>query len=280
MKKRRSLISMAALAMALWLPPLVGPVAAQGSGREAIDSDSDPTRPVFFSIRPEYYFVRDGVEQRAVIVRYDTAVMPDRRILRGMRGAILRFEVPFLGADVRTDRRFGMGDAYGQFVVIPYAEGTFAWVMGSGVVVPTATDDYLGGGKLVIAPVIAPLWKSGRRMFFVKVQNFTSVAGSASRADVNYLLVTPTFVSGVRRDWWMLADSETRTDWMLDGRTGIKSGLQIGRRVARNVGLWIKPEVWWGPNRSGRWNLKFGIVWYQRRQEAASQAPASNAEPF
>lgn len=278
MAKSRSLISAAAMAMALWLSPLASPAAAQGTGREAVDSDSDPTRPVFLSLRPEYYQVRDGVEQRVLIVRYDAAAMPARRVLRGMRGVLLRFEVPLLRADVDADHRVGIGDTYGQFLVVPYVKGTFAWVMGSGVVVPTATDDYLGGGKLAIAPVIAPLWKSGRRMFFAKIQNFTSVAGSSSRADVNYLLVTPLFFQGIGREWWMLADSETRTDWTLGGRTGIKSGLQFGRRVSGNVGVWIKPEAWWGPNRNGRWNLKLGIVWYQRRPQPASPAPTT-AEP-
>jgi hypothetical protein len=32
------------------------------------------------------------------------------------------------------------------------------------------------------------------------------------------------------------------------------------------MALWVKPEVWWGAHRDGDWNLKFGIVWYQRRK--------------
>jgi hypothetical protein len=101
-------------------------------------------------------------------------------------------------------------------------------------------------------------------MFFVKVQNFISVAGDADRADVNFLLLTPLFVHAVGRNWWVLLDSETKTKWTDGGRTGVKSGFQFGRLLGDNLGLWIKPEAWWGPNRDGQWNLKGGVVWYQR----------------
>ena len=227
------------------------PVAGQ---QETFQTDSDPTRPVFASVRPEFYRIDEGVEQRALIVRYDTLAS----------GAICRFELPFAGANVGSDAGQGIGDAYGQFFILPYtARGGFVWAVGSGVVLPTATSRLLGAGKLVVAPVTAPLWRFPRGMFIVKVQNFISVAGDASRPDVNYLLVTPLFVHAVGSEWWVLIDSETKTNWRFDARTGVKSGLQFGRRVGPNVGIWLKPEVWWGQNRDGDWNLKFGIVWYQ-----------------
>jgi len=40
--------------------------------------------------------------------------------------------------------------------------------------------------------------------------------------------------------------------------------VQLGHRIA-GVGLWVKPEVWWGAHRDGSWNIKVGLVWYQRR---------------
>lgn len=251
-----------------------GQTPSQELEQEAIESDSDPTRPVFFSLRPEFYSVNDGVEQRTFILRYDTLALGTRRILRGSPGVILRFEVPLVGADVRGEPGFGLGDAYAQFFVVPYVKGRFIWAVGSGFVIPTATDDLTGGGKWVLAPVVAPLWRLSRGLFFIKFQNYVSVAGKATRPDLNYLLVTPTFIHVVHRDWWILADSETRTKWTDDGRTGVKSGLQLGRRIAQGVGLWMKPELWWGPNRDGEWNLKFGLVWYQRR----TPVPDSHSE--
>jgi hypothetical protein len=231
-----------------------------------VESDSDPTRPVFISLRPEFYRIADALEQRALIVRYDARVLPTTRVGRGVPGVVLRFEVPFTAADRDGARAVGVGDTYGQFFVMPYARGSFIWAIGSGFIVPTATDESVGGGKWVIAPVTAPIWRFPGGLFLVKFQNLTSYAGDDERPDVNHLLITPTFIHVVGREWWILADTETKTRWAADGRTGVKSGLQIGRRLGPGVGLWVKPELWWGPNRDGEWNLKLGIVWYERRQ--------------
>ena len=234
-----------------------GPRTAAGQTTrppDQIETDSDPTRPVFISFRPEFY-KSDRHYTQLLIGRYDTA----------WRVFILRFEVPAVRTDDGRRATAGLGDAYGQFLFAPYASGRFAVVVGSGLILPTAVDSRLGGGKWVLAPVTAPLWRFSRGLAYVKLQNFTSVGGHDGRAPVNYLLVTPTFIRGVGRAWWVLADTETKTDWRQDGQTGVKTGVQIGRRIASGVGLWVKPELWWGRNRDGIWNLKVGVVWYQRR---------------
>jgi hypothetical protein len=229
------------------------PVAAQQATPQP--SGEDPTRPVFVSVRPEF-FNFEGQHRQLLIGRYDS---------RFRQRVILRFEVPLVRTEIDGHATGGLGDAYAQFLVVPYGSGRFALVTGSGFLLPTATDEVVGGGKWVLAPVVAPLWRHARGLFFVKLQNFTSVGGDDSRPDVNYFLVTPTFIRAVGSAWWVLADTETKTNWRADGRTGVKSGLQVGRRIATGVALWVKPEVWWGANRDGTWNLKIGLVWYQRR---------------
>lgn len=230
-----------------------------------INNDSDPTRPVFLSARPEYYNLPNGVERQVLIGRFDAGLLRNRPLPGAKTGILLRFEVPLARTDTGSDSATGLGDLYGQFLLVPYATRKFAWVVGSGFLLDTATDDLLGSGKWVVAPVAAPLWRLNRGLFFVKLQNFTSFAGDEQAADINYFLVTPTLIHGVGRDWWVLADTETKSDWNADGRTGVKSGFQVGRRVTTGLGLWVKPEVWWAANRDGDWNLKFGLVWYQRR---------------
>ena len=256
------------VAFAILLASLVAPAAVRGQSGDAppadVETDSDPTRPVFISIRPEFYDVDDDVARRALIVRYDATALRRLRLPGGAPGMVLRFELPLMTADIRGDHAAGVGDTYAQVFVVPYATGTFAWATGSGFVLPTANDRSLGGGAWVVAPVAAPVWRAPHRLFLVKVQDFMKVAGDRTRPDINYLLVTPTLIHVIAQRWWVLADSETKTAWTDGGATSIKSGLQLGRRVARGVGAWVKPEAWWGPNREGRWTLKFGLVWYQR----------------
>lgn len=229
-------------------------------------SDSDPTRPILFSIRPELYRVADSRWLMSVIARYDMAAMRDRRWLGGRRGMLLRFELPVFSAagGGAAGTRTGLGDAYGQMLLVPWSNGRLAFVAGTGLSMPTATSDPLGSGKWTLAPAVAPVWFiRGRGMTFVKVQNFSSVAGDDARPDFNFLLITPTLITKVGRRSWMLLDSETKTDWRRGGRTGVKSGIQAGWVLPNGIGIWIKPEVWWGPNRGGQWNIKTGIVWYR-----------------
>ena len=238
------------------------PTAAQPRGE--VETDSDPTRPVFLSLRPEFYKISDEVERSALIARYDAAVLKGRTIFGSRAGIIMRFELPLAHTQAFGSSATGLGDAYGQFFLFPYASRRFVWVAGSGLIVPTASDRLLGGGKWVAGPVTAPVWRLSRGLFFIKVQNFVSFAGDEQRPDVNFLLIAPTLIKAVGRDWWVLVDTETKSNWKADGRTGVKSGFQVGRRVKGSLGVWVKPEAWWGDNRDGDWNLKFGFILYQR----------------
>jgi hypothetical protein len=227
--------------------------------------DDNPTRPVFFSLRPEIYRQSDELTRTALIFRYDQAALSKRKFLPGRRGIVLRFEMPVAGVRVAgSDATAGLGDTYGQLLLVPYITPRFAFVVGTGLMAPTATDRTLGTGKVTVAPLTGPLWFFGRRgMVFIKVQDLKSVAGDSSRADIHTLLVTPLVMHAIGERSWILGDLETRTDWRRDGRTGVKSGLQYGRRLRSNFAIWSKPELWWGPNRDGLWNLKFGFVWYR-----------------
>jgi hypothetical protein len=246
--------------------PAQTPQSPADPSAATLKNDTNPTRPVLFSLRPEFYHPSAEVTQAALIVRYDQASLRQRRWLPGRRGVILRFELPLAVTSVDdATTQAGLGDAYVQLLVAPYFTRTFAVVVGTGLLAPTASGDLLGTGKWVLAPAAGPVWFfPGRGMVFVKVQHLVSVAGNAQRSDLNALLVTPTIIHTVGERWWVLADSETKTN-RLSGRTrtGVKSGLQLGRSLATGFGVWVKPELFWGPNRDGGWNLKFGMVWYR-----------------
>jgi len=72
------------LAAALWpLPALCQSQAGNPQEVELLKNDSDPTRPVFFSIRPEFSNPGPGVTQASLIFRYDQAALRARRLLPG-----------------------------------------------------------------------------------------------------------------------------------------------------------------------------------------------------
>ena len=252
--------------MVHWLLALVVVLLPALAAAQQAETDSDPTRPVFLSLRPEFSRIDDDAERFSLIARYDVGLFRQKGFLGAKSGLILRFELPvFSQADTATASAGGLGDAYGQFLLVPHASRKFLWVAGSGFLAPTATDPLLGTGKWIAAPLVVPVWRLSRGLFLIKVQNFTSFAGDSERRDLNHLLITPIYIRTVGRNFWVLFDTETKTNWEADGRTGVKTGFQFGRRAGRAYGFWVKPEVWWGPNRDGEWNLKLGLLWYQRR---------------
>ena len=259
----------ACIAAAITLP--AAPAAAQNTGQTPelpdpiVRNDTNPTDAVLFSIRPEFYKPNDDVTLGAVIFRYDNIAFPQRRLLPGRRGVVMRFEMPVSGAQLGDAAlKAGLGDAYAQLLVAPYFNRRFAYVVGTGIGAPTATDRMLGSGKWVAAPLTGPVWFFGRRgMALVRVQGFTSFAGDESRPDVRALVVAPLFMHSIAASTWMLMDTEAKKNWQRDGQISFKSGFQLGQIVSSKFAIWGKPEIFWGDNREGQWNLKFGLVWYR-----------------
>jgi len=229
---------------------------------DEIRNDTDPTKPVLLSLRDEYYSLRGDLWQNAFILRADRFVLGNVGLPGKSRGFLLRADVPVVTVGDGQTTRTGLGDLYAQALVIPRFHKSFTIAWGTGMVIPTATNS-VGGGKLQLAPAVAPVVFFGRLkgFAFVKVQDFISVAGDADRPDIHYLLITPTILWRLTRFWWIVADSESRTDWEHGDTTSFRSGFQIGRMITPRFGIWVKSEIPWGPHRLGSWTLKLTAFW-------------------
>jgi hypothetical protein len=127
----------------------------------------------------------------------------------------------------------------------------------TGLVLPTATDEVLGRGKWIAAPVVAPVWLFPRRgLAYLKVQDWISFAGDGERPDVHYLTVTPTLLWRLSPRWWTVVDAESTSDWELDGQTSFRVGLALGRMLSPRYGLSLKAELPFGGHPQTDWTLK------------------------
>jgi len=222
--------------------------------------DSDPTRPVVWSLREEYYNLPGEAWNNAFIIRRDRANLKERRRPLGPKGVLTRIDIPLVIAHRTNGTSAGLGDIYGQVLLLPYSKGRFVFATGSGVFLPTATNRRLGTGKLIIAPVVAPLWYIPKRGFLlVKAQDYFSVAGSNDRPELHYMTITPLLVWRLKnKRYWTQLDGETQTDWNRSGHTGYKTGFLLGR-MTRGRGVWIKVEVGMGAYRVQTLSLKTSI---------------------
>lgn len=252
----------------LWLvivATLVGlPLCAQTQTKNAepeIVDDTNPTKPVFLSIRQEYYDLGSDRWTNILMLRSDKVILKKARSLRP-KGIILRADLPITSARVLDDTATGLGDVYIQGLFFPRLRSVFTVAAGTGFVFPTATDSILGKGKWQAAPLAVPIFffPRSRGFFLTKFQDFVSFAGSGNRPEIHFHLITPTLLWRYSRKSWILLDTETKINWRLDNRVSYRSGVQFGRMFNRKIGFWVKPEIPWGKNREGDWFLKFAVI--------------------
>jgi hypothetical protein len=226
--------------------------------------DDNPTRAVFFSVREEYRNLRNGAWNNRLVLRKDAVVLKGKRV-GGRTGYLLRTDVPITTTHLGAETHTGLGDIYGQALYIPYLSRTFAFVTGTGVVLPTATHKSLGQGKWQVAPLAVPVWflKRGKGFLYVRFQDFISVAGVGDRPDVHALFVNPTLNYIPARRWLVHAEVESRTNWENNNRTDFRVGFGVGKVMTRRLFLGIKGEVPFGATRPGDWTLKVTNILYR-----------------
>ena len=227
-------------------------------------ADDDPTRAVFFSVREEYRSLLGGAWNNRIVLRKDVVVLKGKRGA-GRAGYLLRTDVPITTTHVGSETKTGLGDIYGQVLLIPYASRKFAFVTGTGLVLPTATHRTLGLGKWQIAPLAVPVWFFPKKRGYVQVkfQDFVSFAGAGGRPGVHALFINPLVNYIPVRRWVLQADFESRTNWKNDNRTDFRVGFGVGKVMTRRFFLGVKCEVPMGGTRSGDWTLKVVNILYR-----------------
>jgi hypothetical protein len=119
------------------------------------------------------------------------------------------------------------------FFLVPKNPGGVIWGVGPAMVLPTATDELLGQGKLSIGPSAVVLIQPGQWTLGAVVSNVWSVAGSDNRASVNRMSLQY-FVSRILNDDWYITSAPTiLADWKAkkDNRWLVPVGLAVGKLV-------------------------------------------------
>lgn len=229
----------------------------QSADLDEIGGDTDPTKPVAFSFREEFYDLKGDAWLNVAILRSDQLILEKEDLLGHRRGVILRADLPMVSYHSGGSTRTGLGDIYGQALLIPRVRDDFLFAFGTGLVFPTATGDEFGRGKWIASPAAVPIWYFPRQGFaYIKVQDWVSFEGDSGRPDVHYLTVTPTFLWRLSKRYWMVMDGETYTDWETNNQTSYKAGFLIGRMFSKKAGLSLKAEIPFGEHRQGDWTLK------------------------
>lgn len=131
---------------------------------------------------------------------------------------ISRVIVPVVSQDDvfgASGSQFGLGDVVASFFFSPKAPtaGGFVWGIGPALLLPTATDDLLGGEKWAIGPTAVVLRQSGAWTVGALTNHLESVAGSDSRADVSSTLLQPFVARALGQGRTLSVNLESTYNW-------------------------------------------------------------------
>jgi len=106
----------------------------------------------------------------------------------------------------------GLGDSVVSAFLSP-SKGRITWGVGPAFLIPTATDDALGSGKLGIGPSVVALRQSGGWTVGGLANHLVSVAGSEDRGKVNATFLNPFLVYNWRSGAGVTLNVEYTHDW-------------------------------------------------------------------
>jgi hypothetical protein len=112
-----------------------------------------------------------------------------------------------------TGGEYGLGDMNPSFFLSPAKPGKLIWGAGPAFVIPTATNDILGQGKLSVGPSFVALAQPGSWTLGVLINNVWSVAGSGGRPDVNQMLLQYFLNYNLKEGWYITVQPILTADW-------------------------------------------------------------------
>jgi hypothetical protein len=110
----------------------------------------------------------------------------------------------------------GLGDITASQFFSPKDPTSNGWVWGAGPVelIPTATDDALGGGKFGLGPTAVVLKQVGPWTIGGLVNQIWSIGGPSDRADINSLFIQPFAAYIIEKTKTTISlDTESSYDW-------------------------------------------------------------------
>ena len=114
--------------------------------------------------------------------------------------------------------QFGLGDTTVSVFLSPVkpAFGKWIWGVGPVAVLPTATDDLLGGEKWGLGPTAVVLTQSGPWTVGALANQVWSVTGDGDRTDINNTFLQPFVSYTTATAWTYTLNTESSYDWEAD----------------------------------------------------------------
>ncbi|MCK9452669.1 MAG: hypothetical protein M0Q90_13325 [Bacteroidales bacterium] len=159
-----------------------------------------------------------------------------------------------------SGNQFGLGDVTMSAFFSPKAPTSkgLIWGVGPVFVVPTATDKLLGAEKFGVGPTAIGLMQVGKITVGLLFNHVWSVAGSATRADINNSFFQPFLAKNFPGGYAVSLNTELSQNWDAKATTGtINIGgskvIAIGKQRAQ---IAFGPRIPYGNGNNSDWGFR------------------------
>jgi hypothetical protein len=160
----------------------------------------------------------------------------------------------------------GLGDVVQSFFFSPKEPTASGWIWGVGPVLllPTATDEMLGGEKWGVGPTAVGLKQSGPWTYGVLANHIASFAGDDARDDISTTLVQPFLTYITKTMTTFQLDTESTYDWKADEWSvpinfNVSQLLKIGPQIIQ-VGVGARYWADSPDNGPSGWGARFTLT--------------------
>jgi hypothetical protein len=165
-----------------------------------------------------------------------------------------------------TGGEYGFGDMNPTFFLSPGKPGKLIWGAGPAFVIPTATNDILGQGKLSMGPSFVALAQPGHWTVGALINNVWSVAGSGGRPSVNQMLLQYFINYNMKKGWYITIQPILTADWKAS--SGNEWTVPFGGGVGRIMKLGFQPvnltAQFYGnavyPSQTSSWSMRLQVA--------------------
>lgn len=252
-------MGMVTLALALVISPLA---FAEESATQPVPETKPPEASVDVAKRIDPTDFKHRFDLRSEYIDYGTASMTllvPRVEYAFSNSLALRAELPVSRYDAgSSDPASGIGNLLTRLAWRATRSEGYAMVVGSELILDTASNAALGSGKNVIAPFAfwaldLPAMKS---VFFPYVQHGRSVSGDSSRQDVHYTNLRTSLLTRWPARTYSFIEVNYWFDHERSNRYSSNVKAEVGKFVSPKTGFYLRP----GTGMSGT-NERLGMKW-------------------
>src|ERR1700758_1346352 len=165
-----------------------------------------------------------------------------------------------------TGGEYGFGDMNPSFFLVTGKPGKLIWGACPAIVIPTATDDILGQGKLSLGPSFVALAQPGHWTVGALINNVWSVAGSGGRPSVNQMLLQYFINYNMKKGWYITLQPILTANWKAS--SGNVWTVPFGGGIGRIMKLGFQPVNLTAQFYGNAVHTKSGSPWGVRAQIA------------